>query len=104
MEIRYVAKGLLLAKTVSNPITSKVLASDSRQGILDSIETEFKRNEKYFYGGVFGISEETAVEFEGDEYIKTKRLLHFVGDLTQEQMDYLTTCYFDELHKAKQIF
>jgi hypothetical protein len=100
MKIRYTAKLLVLRQDgVMNTIYSG-FEGKSKEAIIEDVKEAVEEGEN-LKGGIVAITEETGVEFEGDEYIKTKKYLDFVGDLTQDEMDKLQTKYFQYLENQK---
>ena len=104
MKMRYVAKGLVLMKDrFVEPTKISSLETSTLDEIQKKLEELLKADEiavfdfKGAKGDIVGITEESSVEFEGDEFIRTKKYLHFVGDLTQEEMDKLQNLYFKYL-------
>lgn len=102
--ITYKAKGLvLLGSGIIEPMVR--LEANSKEGLMSKVNDLFNSGKltvldyKGGVGAVVGITQETSIDVEGEEFVNTKLYLEFVGDMTQDQMDKMQKYYFDYLVK-----
>ncbi len=102
--ITYKAKGLvLLSSGMSSPMVR--LEANSKDELMSKLYDLFNNGKLSvmgymdYNGAVVGITQETSIQVEGEEFVNTKLYLEFVGDMTQKEMDNLQKYYFEYLVK-----
>ena len=102
--VTYKAKGLvLLSSGMSSPMVR--LEASSKDELMSKLYDLFNNGNLSvmgyidYIGAVVGITQESSILVEGDEFVNTKLYLEFVGDMTQKEMDKMQKYYFDYLVK-----
>jgi hypothetical protein len=103
-KVNFTSKGLLILNNGTIELMGKFEA-DSLDELQNKIIDKFNKTKGveslglFARGGIVGITKETIIEIDGDEYINTKLSLEFIDDITQEEMDKLQEYYFNFLVK-----
>lgn len=103
--VKFKSKGLVLRKIddLSNIESCKKFEADTLEDLISNVTNTLKDDNITVLGYtgaigvILGITKQTTIEVDGDEYINEKLYLEFVGELTDEDREDLQKYYFKYL-------
>lgn len=73
--------------------------AETKEALLDKAKTALSNGSidsgmgfESLIGAVLSIKQETSIDVEGDEYVNEKLSLDYIGEMTDEQVEFLEEC------------
>jgi hypothetical protein len=101
--VKFKGTGFVLGNYWGNRCTSAwatiSFEADTKEALLEQAKVALNNGSidsgmgfESLIGAVLSIKQETSIDIEGDEYVNEKLSLDFIGEMTNEQIEFLENC------------